>query len=113
MLPPDKRMPIRELIQVEKDVASGKLSYDESLQEFRAKAAKEQLRLAEKDQAAAEAEEARITRVTTDRFEFRVKDINADNVGRKGRSPDAIGWRYGYPYPDRKQGQVKIPTSVG
>lgn len=113
MLSPDKRMPIPELIQVEKDVVSGKLSYDQSLEQFQVKAEQEQVALAEKDRAAAQAEEARTTRVATDRFEFRIKDINADNVGPHGRSPHAVGWRYGVPFHDRKRGQVKIPTSVG
>ncbi|KJR89692.1 uncharacterized protein SPSK_06456 [Sporothrix schenckii 1099-18] len=113
MLSPDKRMPIPELIQVEKDVISGKQSHQKSMLELQDKAAKEQVALAEKDRLAAEAEEARTNRVATDRFEFRIQDINAENVGPHGRAPTVVGWRYGVPSHDRKKGQVKIPTSVG
>ncbi|CAK7270118.1 hypothetical protein SEPCBS119000_003923 [Sporothrix epigloea] len=112
MLSPDKRVPIPELIQVEKDVLNGELSYVDSFGKLHAKADAEQEALAEADRQAAAAEEASTTRVGTDRFEFRIRDINADNVGADGRSPHAVGWRYGVPFDDRKPGQVKIPTRV-
>lgn len=113
MLSPDKRVPIPELIQVEKDVLDGQVSYESSLMKLHEKADAEQEALAKADRDAAAAEAASTTRVKTDRFEFRIRDINADNVGADGRSPHAVGWRYGVPFDDRKPGQVKIPTRVG
>lgn len=113
MLSADKRMPIPELIEVEKKLHSGEVPYNEGMEALSQKAAAQQKALADKDREAAVAEEARTTRVETDRFEFRVRDVNADNVGPDGRSPHAVGWRYGAPFIDRKRGQVKIPTSVG
>ncbi|CAK7218864.1 hypothetical protein SBRCBS47491_003649 [Sporothrix bragantina] len=113
MLSPDKRVPIPELIQVEKDVLSGEATYDESLEKLHQKATAEQEALAKADREADAAEEASTKRVDTDRFEYRIRDINADNVGPNGRSPHAVGWRYGVPFSDRTRGQIKIPTSVG
>ncbi|CAK7263662.1 hypothetical protein SEPCBS57363_000684 [Sporothrix epigloea] len=113
MLSPDKRVPIPELIQVEKDVLDGQVSYESSFLKLHEKADAEQEALAKADRDAAAAEEASTTCVKTDRFEFRIRDINADNVGANGRSPHAVGWRYGVPFDDRKPGQVKIPTRVG
>ncbi|CAK7204250.1 hypothetical protein SEUCBS139899_007005 [Sporothrix eucalyptigena] len=113
MLSADKRMPIPELIQVEKELLSDDADYETTLRNFHKKASAEQDALAKADREAAVADEARTKRVDTDRFEFRIRDINADNVGPKGRSPHAVGWRYGVPFDDRKRGQVKIPTKVG
>ncbi|CAK7235166.1 hypothetical protein SCUCBS95973_009177 [Sporothrix curviconia] len=113
MLSPDKRVPIPELIEVEKDVLSGDLPMRDSMMRLHAKATAEQKALAKADREADAAEEEGTTRVDTDRFQFRIRDINADNVGADGRSPHAVGWRYGVPFDDRKSGQVKIPTRVG
>ncbi len=46
------------------------------------------------------------------RVEFRFQAVNVDHVGMSGRSRRGTGWRYGNPLPDRKTGQVKIPTRV-
>ncbi|KAL1894379.1 hypothetical protein Sste5346_005879 [Sporothrix stenoceras] len=107
MLSPDKRMPIPELIEVEKNVASGRLPFDESVRQLQAKAMEEQVAMYLKAQAEADAEEKRTTRAYNDRFEFRIKDYNAEDVGKHGRSPNVVGWRYGVPFNDRKRGQVK------
>ena len=113
MLSPDKRVPIPELIQVEKDILGGEVTYEESMAKLHEKATAQQEALAKADREAAAAEEESTKRIDTERFEFRIRDINADNVGADGRSPHAVGWRYGVPFDDRKPGQVKIPTSVG
>lgn len=112
MLSPDKRMPIPELIQVEKDVASGKLTFDESVRQLQAKANDEQLAMYQKAQQEADAEEKRTKRIYTDRFEFRFKDYNAEEVGKNGRSPTSVGWRYGVPFSDRKRNQVKTLPAI-
>ena len=59
-----------------------------------------------------EEEERRTTRVHTDRYEFRFKEVSVNDAGRDGRSRKGTGWRYGAPFDDRKRGVVKIPTSV-
>ncbi|KAL1842816.1 hypothetical protein VTJ49DRAFT_4145 [Mycothermus thermophilus] len=112
ILPPDARMRIPELVDYERDLAKGvdpKVARDKfvkaTAESERALAAK--LRAAEK-----EAEERRI-RVQTDRFEFRIEQINSEEVGPKGRARNAVGWRYGVPHMDRRRGEHKIPTSVG
>ncbi|KAF1816721.1 hypothetical protein P152DRAFT_454949 [Eremomyces bilateralis CBS 781.70] len=59
-----------------------------------------------------EREKRQVTVVPGKRHEFRFKDISVDSVGKNGRSPAGVGWRYGFPHEDRKRGQVKIPTRV-
>lgn len=113
LLPADKRVPIPELIALERDVLTGARSPEDSFRAFRAKTAAEHEAMVQRDRVAAAAEHARTTRAETKRFEFRIRDINAEDVGRNGRSPKAVGWRYGVPFDDRKRGQIKIPTSVG
>ncbi|OAA63511.1 Ribosomal protein S35, mitochondrial [Niveomyces insectorum RCEF 264] len=112
LLPADKRMPIPELVALERDVTKTH-TRREATEVFRTRVAAEQAALAARDKAAADAEAARTQRVATERFEFRIRDIDAEDVGKDGRSPRAVGWRYGVPFHDRKRGQVKIPTSVG
>lgn len=111
MLSADKRSPQRQLIKMEKDVLKG-VDRTESMNKFREITQQEEDRVAEKLIQARELEEKQTTRHTTDRYEFRFKDIQADDVGRTGRSRKGTGWRYGAPLQDRKRGQVKIPTSV-
>ncbi len=112
LLPPEKRMPIPELVDIEKDMQTGGRSYEDSFEAFRTKAEAAEQAQARRSAADTAAEAARTTRVDTGRFQFRIRDINAENVGRDGRSADAVGWRYGFPLEDRKSGQIKIPTSV-
>lgn len=129
LLSPDQRSPHRQLVEMERDLAAAgeglrggeKLSKAPAARKARAEAK-------EKFEAAARAEEETIARrvalqtaqeeaalqsVRSDRFEFRVREINADDVGRHGRSSRGVGWRYGAPLQDRKRGLIKIPTSVG
>lgn len=113
LLPADRRVPIPELITLERDVLAGNRSPEDSFRNFRTQAAAEHKALVERDRAAAATEHRRTTRAETDRFTFRIRNINAETVGKTGRSPKAVGWRYGVPFHDRKRGQIKIPTSVG
>jgi DNA-binding GntR family transcriptional regulator len=114
MLSADKRSPQPELIQVEREVhqSNGTVSRDDRLEVWKEEMQKQEAEIAEK-LAKKDAEEAKkTTRVKTDRFEFRFKEVSADDVGVDGKSRDGTGWRYGVPHEDRKRGQVKIPTSV-
>lgn len=112
MLSVDARSPQPELIQMERDIIEGKATRPESLARFREATQKEEDRVAQRIAREQQREEAATTRVATDRYEFRFKEINADDVGRNGRSRRGTGWRYGAPFDDRKRGLVKIPTSV-
>jgi predicted S18 family serine protease len=109
--PADERVPLPELIDMERD----KLN---EVPEEEATAKYEQAVTLQAEQAARRAmqrireEEARYTKVQAGRFEFRFKDVNADVVGRHGKHPDGIGWRYGAPHQDRKRGMSKIPKQV-
>ncbi|QSZ37088.1 hypothetical protein DSL72_009180 [Monilinia vaccinii-corymbosi] len=110
LLPADKRIPHPELIEMHKDFNAG-LSREERFarQKSRVEAEeRERQRIAERKAK----EEAQITKVNTPRWEFRIKDINVDDIGKDGRGAHGTGWRYGRPLMDRKRGQVKIPTSV-
>ena len=111
MLSADKRSPQPQLIKMEREIVAGK-GKQESRDKFRAAVQKEEDAVARRLAREQEREEQRTTRVKTDRYEFRFKEVNVDDVGRDGRSRKGTGWRYGAPYDDRKRGVVKIPTSV-
>lgn len=111
MLSVDARSPQPELIKMEREILQGK-TRQESLAKFKVATQKEEDRVAQRIAREAQREEEATTRVATDRYEFRFKEINADDVGRTGRSRKGTGWRYGAPFDDRKRGLVKIPTSV-
>ncbi|RFU75521.1 ribosomal s35, mitochondrial [Trichoderma arundinaceum] len=111
MLSVDTRSPQPELIKMEREILEGK-TRQESLAKFKEATQKEEDRVAQRIAQEQQREEKATTRVTTDRYEFRFKEINADDVGRNGRSRKGTGWRYGAPFDDRKRGLVKIPTSV-
>ncbi|KAI0403557.1 eukaryotic mitochondrial regulator protein-domain-containing protein [Xylaria palmicola] len=112
LLSADKRVPHPELIQMEKEVEEGRPLWDAS-ERFKQAVMESERKAARKQMAKAAHEEKQITRVNTERFEFRFKQFNAENVGLKGKSRDAVGWRYGTPYDDRAKGhELKIPTSV-
>ncbi|KAJ2994394.1 hypothetical protein NUW58_g1568 [Xylaria curta] len=112
MLSADKRVPHPELIQMEREVEEGRPLWDAS-ERFK-KAVMESERKAAMKQVAKDTHEASLTtRVNTERFEFRFKNFNSEDVGPEGRARNAVGWRYGTPYDDRSKGhQIKIPTSV-
>ena len=60
----------------------------------------------------AEEEERRVTKVETERWEFRFRDVSVEDAGRDGRGRNGVGARYGMPHEDRKKGIVKIPRRV-
>lgn len=112
LLSADKRVPHPELIQMEREVKQGRPLWDASGR-FKQAVMESERKAAEKQVAKAALEESKTTRINTERFEFRFKKFNSENVGPKGRSRSAVGWRYGTPYDDRSKGhQIKIPTSV-
>ncbi|KAI1423881.1 eukaryotic mitochondrial regulator protein-domain-containing protein [Xylaria sp. FL1777] len=112
LLSADKRVPHPELIQMEREVEQGRPLWDAS-ERFKQAVMESERKAAEQQVAKAAYEEKRTTRVNTERFEFRFKQFNSENVGPKGRSRSAVGWRYGTPHDDRAKGhQIKIPTSV-
>ncbi|KAJ4298416.1 Two-component response regulator SSK1p [Collariella sp. IMI 366227] len=111
ILPPDDKMRIPELVELERKVAQG-ARFQDARREFLEATAKSEQEFAAKQKARMDSAEQRRTRVDTDRFEFRFEKINAEDVGPTGRARKAVGWRYGVPLMDRKRGQIKIPTSV-
>ncbi|KAG5920713.1 hypothetical protein E4U53_003883 [Claviceps sorghi] len=111
MLSADARSPQPQLIQMERDILNG-VPREQSKEKFIARVQKEEESVARKLAAEQAKEEQMTTRVKTDRYEFRFKEIVVDDVGRDGRSRKGTGWRYGAPFDDRKRGVVKIPTSV-
>ncbi|KAJ8119284.1 hypothetical protein O1611_g10642 [Lasiodiplodia mahajangana] len=112
LLSADKRVPHPELIEMEREVAQDRPLWDAS-ERFKQAVMESERKAAEKQLAKIALEEKNTTRVNTERFEFRFKQFNSENVGLKGRSRNAVGWRYGTPYDDRSKGhQIKIPTSV-
>ncbi|KAI1744528.1 eukaryotic mitochondrial regulator protein-domain-containing protein [Xylaria scruposa] len=112
LLSADKRVPHPELIEMEREVAQDRPLWDAS-ERFKQAVMESERKAAEKQVAKAAHEEKMTTRVNTERFEFRFKQFNSENVGPKGRSRSAVGWRYGAPFDDRSKGhQIKIPTSV-
>ena len=46
------------------------------------------------------------------RWEWRVRDVSVEAVGKDGRGVEGVGRRYGVPHEDRKKGQVKLPTRI-
>lgn len=111
MLPADERIPVPEMIQMERDLIQGKPPLDAKAN-FIAATRADQNRIAKDKQKKAEYDRKITTSINTDRFEFRFKVFNAENVGPKGRNPYAVGSRYGRPSYDRMKGAIKIPTSV-
>ncbi|KAF4451771.1 37S ribosomal protein S35, mitochondrial [Fusarium austroafricanum] len=111
MLSADDRSPQPELIKMERDIIKGS-PRPEALAKFKETTQADEDKIAQKILNDRKREEERTKRVKTDRYEFRFKEINVDDVGRDGRSRRGTGWRYGAPFEDRKRGLVKIPTSV-
>jgi hypothetical protein len=112
ILPADERLPVPEAVQLERDIKVGGKLPQEAVQHFRQSAEANEKALEEQILAKENRKESKMSRVSSDRFEFRYQDFNSDNVGKYGRKRNAVGWKYGFPHPDRKRGQVKIPTRV-
>lgn len=111
MLSVDKRSPQPQLIEMERRVLQG-VKRNESKEQFEEATRKEEEAVAARIMRKQAAEEKALTRVKTDRYEFRFRDMSVQDVGPIGRSRAGTGWRYGAPHEDRKKGKVKIPTSV-
>lgn len=111
MLSADKRVPHPELIQMEREIIEGRTPFDASTR-FKKNVMESERRAAQEAQRKVAAKEKNITRVRSNRFEFRFEKFNSELVGPKGKARNAVGWRYGAPYYDRSKGEVKIPTSV-
>lgn len=110
LLPADDRIPHPELVQVERELAAG-LSFEKRRELAEERLAKEQEKK-KKEEERKQAELASLKTVPQRRWDFVFKDVSVDSVGRNGRDPKGVGWRYGFPHEDRKKGQVKIPTKV-
>ncbi|ROV94879.1 hypothetical protein VSDG_07129 [Cytospora chrysosperma] len=111
LLSPDKRIPHPELVQMERRIKDG-MKEKESWNVFKDEAKQSEQTRDARVAAKAELEQKNTMTVATDRFEFRIKTISADDVGKHGRARGGVGWRYGMPYEDRKKNQVKIPTRI-
>ncbi len=111
LLPADRRVQHPELIKLERDRLEG-VPREEAVASFRqaAEVAEDKVRA----RVARQADYDRQSTVCVDgpRVEFRFSMVNVDHVGKHGRSRKGTGWRYGFPLPDRKTDQVKIPTKV-
>lgn len=112
----DSRIPHPHLIAFEKDKFDREFRNEP---ETRAKRYYERLqqdqeRRARSKAAKEAAEEAKKTRINTDRWQFVVTEVQAtrEGTGLKGRGTNSPGYRYGVPSQDRKRGQIKIPTRV-
>lgn len=108
--PADERIPHPELVQAERELASG-LSFEERKRLAEERLAKEQQKK-ERAEQRRQVELASQRRVPQRRWDFVFQDVSVDSVGAKGRDPKGVGWRYGFPHEDRKKGQVKIPIKV-
>lgn len=109
--PAEDRVPHTELVQLQKWRHEGIIAEDRK-QLLRAKDAKDVQSRKVLERKREEKEAREITKVETERSEFRFQDIRVESVGRTGRSKDGVGARYGIPHQDRKKGQIKIPTRV-
>ncbi|KAK1758326.1 eukaryotic mitochondrial regulator protein-domain-containing protein [Echria macrotheca] len=111
VLPPDQKIRIPELIGFEKELADG-VDGKEARVNFLRETSTNEKELAAKMARRAQNDESKRMRLKSGRFEFRIENVNADAVGKNGRSRLATGWRYGVPHGDRRRGAVKIPTKV-
>jgi len=110
LLPADDRVPHPELAIMYKEKLDGLLPGEIKQRAAARQGAKEQeqARIAVRRAK----EEARVKKIDTGRWEYRIEDINVDRAGKDGRGSTGVGWRYGAPHMDRSRGKVKIPTAV-
>lgn len=110
LLPADERIPHPELVQAERELASG-LSFEE-----RKRLAKERFEAQEEkkkqEEGRKQAHLRALKTVPKRRWDFVFQDVSVDHAGKDGRGANGVGWRYGFPHEDRKKGQVKIPTKI-
>lgn len=111
LLPAEARIPHPQLVEIQSRVNDG-INRVEVARLQRSKLNKENEIRMRRIQAQKAKLERDTTRHDTPRWQFRFREMNAEDAGRDGRQGGAVGWRYGLPLPDRKKGQIKIPTHV-
>lgn len=111
LLPADDRIPHPDLVKAERDAAAGlSLEKRNKLAIDRFNAARDEKK--RREEARKKYDLATLKTIPQRRWDFVFRDISVESVGRNGRDPRGVGWRYGIPHQDRKKGQVKIPTQV-
>lgn len=116
LLPADKRVPIPEWVNYAKDKLKneGKEPPEVILNRFRDAVVKHERAMEARRRAKAQKEATRITKVESDRFQFRFQTFQVEDVGKDGRSKKGTGWRYGVPLYDRQKGHsLEVPARVG
>ena len=118
LLSADARIPHPALVTRERDKLQG-FSRHELLQRQLVRNINEDHEAAIQEKARLAAEQRRVKKIAPakdgghgGRWEWHFRNISVQSVGKDGRSPRGVGWRYGVPHQDRKRAQVKIPTQV-
>ncbi|CAD0086536.1 unnamed protein product, partial [Aureobasidium mustum] len=111
LLPADERIPLSELIEIEKD-AINNLPREERTARIRERTEKKMRAKEEKERKQREWEARNVKVVSNQRWNFRFESISVEDAGKDGRSSRGVGWRYGNPHHDREKGEIKLPTSV-
>lgn len=111
LLPADDRVPHPELALMHKDFLTG-ITKDEieAKQAARDEATEKRKELWRQKQAK---RLAGLKVVDSPRWAFRITPVDVDDIGKDGRGPGGVGWRYGMPLMDRSRGQIKIPRRAG
>ncbi|KAI4716893.1 hypothetical protein E4T48_06931 [Aureobasidium sp. EXF-10727] len=111
LLPADERIPLPELIDIEKD-AINNMPREERTARIRERTEKKLRAKQEKEQKQRQWEERNVKVVSNQRWNFRFQSISVEDAGKDGRGRGGVGWRYGNPHHDREKGEIKLPTSV-
>ena len=116
LLPADARIPHPHLIEYYRDQMNTELKGDKRVinERYNERIVLEMQRTEEEKQKRIELEEKNTKRVQTQRWDFLFREVQAtrEGTGLDGRGTKSPGFRYGVPSPERKRGQVKIPTKV-
>lgn len=114
--PADARIPHPHLIAHEMDKRNPELdgNRDEIRQRYETRLREDAESRANARARKFAADEARKTRVETNRWQYVVTDVKVSRqgTGLNGRGTGSPGVRYGVPHEDRKKGQIKIPKKV-
>jgi hypothetical protein len=111
LLPTERRIPHPEMVQGEKLLLEG-APKEKVASKVRDLLSADALRRATRKEEKKAREAALTTVVASKRWDFKFRDFDATDVGKDGRKPGAVGYRYGAPHEDRKKGQIKIPRRV-
>ncbi|KAG9681832.1 hypothetical protein KCU98_g13567, partial [Aureobasidium melanogenum] len=111
LLPADERIPLSELIDIEKD-AINNLPREERTARILERTEKKMRAKEEKELKKREWEARNVKIVSNQRWNFRFESISVEDAGKDGRGSRGVGWRYGNPHHDREKGEIKLPTSV-